>query len=220
MAEQEVNPTLFEAVEAVAQSAVAGVNVALPARVEGFNASEGTVSVTPLIGARTNQGAEVALPTLSGVPVSFPTGGGYTFRFPLGVGDLGVLLVCDRSLDEWKAGAGQRVQPTARRRHNLADAVFLPGVQPRGSSLTLPATADAEGLYLGQIGINALEEQRRVEVTSEGKLLLGDGIDDVISLVYDALDTLRTATYGGNPMDPVSAAALSALLLRLDDLKP
>lgn len=214
---------LGEAIELIAASAVAGVNVALPGRVEHYDGTAQRARIKPLVQGRTREGAAVDLPVLSNVPVLWPTFGGFVLIGTLAVGDIVQLQIHDRSIDDWKASEGERaVTPASARRHNLADAVAYPGLRPFGKPRTLPATAGT-GLYLGGSGYatgDTVVELTRLEISSDGKLLLGNGTVDVINTIVDALDTLRTATYGGGAIDPVAGAALLALSTALGALKP
>lgn len=53
---------------------------------------------------------------------------------PVAVGDTGLLIFSDRSLDVWLATGGI-VDPGDDRRHALSDAVFVPGLRPFSSPL-------------------------------------------------------------------------------------
>ena len=58
--------------------------------------------------------------------MQFPGAGGYRITFPVAEGDTGLLLFAESSLDKWLVSGGT-VDPEDDRRHDLTDAVFLPG---------------------------------------------------------------------------------------------
>ncbi len=59
---------------------------------------------------------------------------------PIEAGDTGMLLFADRALDKWYAKGGA-VDPVDGRAHDLADAVFLPGLATDATTVTASATA-------------------------------------------------------------------------------
>lgn len=117
------------------------LNTAFPARV--VTVSPGVVSVQPLIkrtlAFKPTPPAEqvVALPVLADVPLWSPRGTGYAMQLPVAVGDLGLVVCCQRSLDVWKVSAGaDPVDPQDPRIHHLSDGVFFPGAYPIMSPFT------------------------------------------------------------------------------------
>lgn len=125
--------SLTEAIDAGLSSLNKELRVALPARVESYDADKQKASLQPLLldfyederGARKTE----RLPVVSDVPVLFPSGGGAFVTFPVATGDTGLLLCADRSLDVWLNRGGE-VDPNDTRCHHLTDAVFLPGLYP------------------------------------------------------------------------------------------
>lgn len=138
-----------------ARSAVACVNVALPASVVEYDEATqtATIKVVPCFRRKDPaQGGAVVCydpPDVPGVPVAFPGGGGYSITWPLEAGHTGVLLICDRSLDEWKSQGGTRTEPQDPRRHNLTDGVFIPGVRSPSSPLESSAYDSAAMVVAG-----------------------------------------------------------------------
>lgn len=118
-----------------ARAATAVVNVCLPATVVSYDHTTqvATVKVVPKFRRKDpgkgNQAVAYDPPDLPGVPVAFPGGGDYSITWPLQPGDTGRIVVCDRSLDEWKATGAARTEPQDQRRHNLSDAIFVPDLR-------------------------------------------------------------------------------------------
>lgn len=113
------------------------VNVALPATVVAYNPATQTATVQPIPAARRHDPDSEALipevmPPIANVPVQFPsgTGGTYTITWPLAPGDPVLLVVCDRSTDEYKSTGAPQTVPQDVRRFDLTDCVAIPGVHP------------------------------------------------------------------------------------------
>jgi hypothetical protein len=64
-------------------------------------------------------------PIIAAVPVLFPGFAGRRITWPVLEGDDGVLVLLDRSHDEYQS-TGEPGNPASPRRHNFTDAVFLP----------------------------------------------------------------------------------------------
>lgn len=97
----------------------------------------------------------VPIPPLPMVRVIQPKGATHFDHSPLAVGDSGLVLFTDRCLDLWyKTAVGEPVDPLDGRAHDLADAVFLPGLAPDAmvaAPITNPAarTIEAPTIQLG-----------------------------------------------------------------------
>jgi hypothetical protein len=113
------------------------VNVSLPATIIAYNPATQTATVQPVPAARrhdpdTDALIPEALPQIANVPVVFPsgTGGAYTITWPLAPGDPVLLVVCDRSTDEYRSLGAPATIPLDIRRFDLTDAVAIPGYHP------------------------------------------------------------------------------------------
>lgn len=102
------------------------MHVATPGRIVSYNSGAQTASVKPLINRKVN-GADEVVPVINNVPVIFPRSGGAFMTFPVAAGDGCLLIFCDRSLDEWKGGAGE-IAPDDPRAFDLSDAVAIMGL--------------------------------------------------------------------------------------------
>jgi hypothetical protein len=145
-----------------ARAAVACVNVALPATVVSYDEATQSATVRPVPCFRRKdpaQGNAVVCyrpPDVPGVPVLFAGGASWSIVGPLAEGDPGLLVICDRSTDEWRATGGATVEPQDPRRHNLTDGIFIPGLRSPAAALessaysaTHQVLALAQGVKLG-----------------------------------------------------------------------
>lgn len=114
--------------------------VAIPVRVEKYNKDRQEVDVQPLIKKKYKLNDEIVnLPIIPSIPVNFSSsdGGNAHIVLPIKKGDLGYIIVCDRSIDKWLSGTGQEVLPGDIRIHNMTDAIFVPGLRPFQNALSI-----------------------------------------------------------------------------------
>lgn len=125
--------------------------VCLPVEVQSYDANTQTVSVKPDIQDTYLDENGVTqtevLQVLSGVPVQFSRGGTMRITFPVKQGDTGIIIMADRSLDLWLGlSTPADTAPTDARRHHLADAVYVPGVNVQGQAWS---NADPDVITVG-----------------------------------------------------------------------
>jgi len=137
------NTTLQDLLARFRESMVADLHTALPGKIVKYDESTQKADVQPLIKERytDESGAQQSreLPVIPSVPVQFPGAGGYRITFPVAVGDTGLIMFAEASLDKWLVSGGT-VNPADERRHDLTDAVFLPGLRDFGHALTSAPT--------------------------------------------------------------------------------
>lgn len=175
-------PSIAEVLRSAVDARIAEVHVAVPARVESYDAARQSCSVKPLLKDfhRARDGARVVddVPVISDVPVMFLGGNGFEVIFPIAKGDTVMLLFSERSLDVWLSKGGD-VDPIDVRRHALSDAVAIPGLQsfasPR-SAVTDPTIRDSTGNkieFLGTGGVKVTGAGTTVEMKATGLALNG-----------------------------------------------
>lgn len=124
-------PTHPEIWKAAFALAAADLRVALPARVESYDAASQTCSAQVLIpDAYVDTDGEAQtrrVAVVTRVPVLFPRSGSFGVTFPISVGDTVMLLFSSSDLDQFFALGGER-DPLTHRHHNLSDAVAIPGM--------------------------------------------------------------------------------------------
>jgi hypothetical protein len=149
--------------DALVGALYARVHVSLPGRVVSYDLTTQTAAVQPIVRARFRSEDDTVetyqLPVLPAVPVAFPQGGGCSITWPLQQGDDVLLVVSERSLDEWKATAAGEVAAQDARRFDLSDAVALAETEFRAQVGDDVATVVALGLEA--YGSEALERARR-----------------------------------------------------------
>lgn len=124
------------------------IRSAIPAKVVSFNAAKQTIVAQPLIREKvidrtTGSVQWVQLPPLPDVPVQFPQAGNFVLTLPITAGDEVLLVFNDLCIDAWWASGGIQ-NWNVRRRHDLSDAVAIPGLNSVPNVIPDIATDAAE----------------------------------------------------------------------------
>ena len=130
--------------------ALRSVRVALPGRIQTYDASTCQADVQPLIQeAQADFDGTVTtgpLPVVPHVPVLFMGGGGNRTTYPVKPGDTCLLIFSSSSLDRWLA-LGGLVDPQDDRRHDISDGIALVGLTAFPNATPASTTATVlEGL--------------------------------------------------------------------------
>lgn len=145
--------------------------------------------------------AAVPLPIIQDALVCTPRGAAWSIKLPIAPGDTGLAIFTDRSLDVFSASPGKLpVDPVDMRRHNLSDAVFVPGLYP----FTNPPVNPLAG-PLDMILQNGLAQ---LLLQPGGTFMQGNGTLETFNLLSEALTTLTTVMTGA--ATTITAASLEA----------
>jgi hypothetical protein len=200
---------LSHALEAVRGRVLRDLRVAVPAEVTRYDATHQLVDVRPLLAdwfPSEGENVEQAFPPIvPNVPVVFPGSGGYRLTFPVAVGDTLLLVVSDRSLDAW-LDQGGRQAPDDLRRHNLSDAVAIPGLHDNRHAWTGAAT---DHVTLGKDGGPQVHlKATTIELGSSATqaAVNGSAFMTALDTMLKALDTYLAAIVGS---DSTIAAAMA-----------
>jgi len=198
---------LVNAMRSALDSRIIDLHTAMPAQIVSFNAAESTCSVKPSIKRKLADGTVQELPVIQNVPICYPQGGGAIISFPLAVNDPVLLVFAERSLDIWWTKGGT-VDPLDARKHNLSDAIAIPGCAPRPR-----ASARVSTQYLRMEMSNA-----SIELQPSGKFKIQKiGGDEVLDLISQTLQAMSTASNAAGPL--FNAATFAALKVKIDALK-
>ncbi len=178
--------TLGELIRLAMDARLAQVRVAIPARVESYDVAAQTVDVKPLIKDKLalEDGDELveSIPVIPAVPVAFMRGGGFFVSFPIAKGDTGRVVVCDRSLDQWRKKGGE-VDPIDVRMHSWAGAVFEPDLADSQHAL-----GDAHGANL----VIGMDGGVAIHLTPGGEVHLGEeNPTEAVALAQKTLTELQ-----------------------------
>ena len=205
--------TLQDLLSKFRESMAAQIHTALPGKIVRYDSSAQKADVQPLIKDRYVDEAGAlqvrTLPVIPAVPVQFPGAGGYRITFPVAEGDTGLLLFAESSLDKWRVSGGT-VDPEDDRRHDLTDAVFLPGLRDFGHALASAPTDRAtfgkdDGLQI-HIDRNKLRLGSNTPVELE-KAACGDTLWNFLTSPNPLLGLIA---WLANHTHPIPAGASSA----------
>lgn len=172
---------LDELLRLALQDRLIDLHVALPARVESYNATTQTVVVTPMINRYVPDGdggyVSETLPQLADVPVKFPRCKQFTISFPLVKGDMGALVFCERNIGVWRATGAQSDSGDVGT-HTLDGAYFDPGLMPDALA---SKTASGANMVIG----SETDGNSRIEILPSGGVRLGAGATKGIARVGD-----------------------------------
>jgi hypothetical protein len=167
----------------IVQKALRETRVAMPARIEGYEAGTRRARVRVLVPELLEDGRQVDQPIIPDVPVGTPGGGGGGVTLPLGSGDTGIVIFMDQDTGAYFADDETGRQDSGRR-HSMNDAVFIP--------LTFGGGADADNVNISGATVVIVAAGG---VTIQGDVTVeGDVIADGVSL--------KNHTHGGVPVDP------------------
>ncbi len=192
----------LDALQRLARAEVARVRTCIPGVVTAYDSATQRADVRPAIrhAYRDADGsvAQEQHPIIPGCPVLFPasSSGGFSIAWPLSPGDEVLVLVAERSIDEWQAEGNTDTVPQDLRRFALSDAMVLP-VSTRGAADTASGAIVVQG-----------SEVRLGSSSASQAVALGPVVDA-------QLTSLEAALTAWVPVPGDGGAALKALLTAL-----
>ncbi len=125
----------------------------LPGKIESYDADTQKADVRPMV-LRSQNTADGELteeiPVLPAVPVVFPRAGAFRVTFPINAGDRCVLVFSEQSIDNYQISQSDSPSdPELFQRHDLSDAIAIPGWYPDASAL---GATDSDDLSIGEEG--------------------------------------------------------------------
>ena len=144
-ASDNAGQALIKALDLVKRSLGLDLRVSAPATVVSYDAATQRADVTVgFVRVAYAAGVPVQQPPdiVARVPVEWVGGSLGYVTTPLVAGDTGMLAFTDRALALWLDGPGTPVDPGNARVHDLADAVFRPGLRPDPRVIAPPTALD------------------------------------------------------------------------------
>ena len=121
--------TLTEAIKTVLEATLKDLHTCIPGAVTSYDYSKQEAEVQPLVKTIYNDDTTEAIPVISNVPVMFPRSADSIIHFPIKSGDSGLILFSEAALEKWLSLGGE-ADPGDKRRFDLSDAIFIPGLYP------------------------------------------------------------------------------------------
>ncbi len=181
---------LVEAIEA----RIAELHAGLPAKVVKFNGSKQTCDVQPLLVRvilnEDQEEVQERYPQITSVPIIYPNGGGWSLLFPLKPGNIVFLTFAERSLDRWlESDDGQEIDPEHTRKHDISDAVCVPGIRTRTKPIT-NLSAIGENCRLGFEGGDPA-----IVLKPDGTIEIGEGATESLILGDKLVAAIQAHTH-------------------------
>jgi hypothetical protein len=194
-------PTLYEVLDQFITKALSKVYTALPARVLSFDGT--TVRVQPLTKIKSNDGDQLSLPVIGGVPVVYPGGTPYRVIFPITIGDTVLLICCSSSIEDWLTSGSDTVDTASARRHDLSDAVAIPGLSSIVESVANPSPSPSE-MVIGSNATPIVAGLTDIRLGSVAATELAAIASLVLSRLQHMTDTYNNHTHGSFVAPPTT----------------
>jgi len=164
------------------------VHVALPVRVEKYNAENQTVDCIRMIRSRNNINGAMDDPgkaLLCSIPVQFHASDTDIFSaIPIKKGTLGTVVFFDKSIDNYIQSDGSSVVDDSLdpRGHDLSDAFFMPGIFPFKKNLD------------GNSETDWVMRNKNMKITLDptGRISIEGATQEVITVISDFMDHAKT----------------------------
>lgn len=199
--------TLQVVIQQAIKAQILELHTCLPARVEKYDHLTQKADVKPLIKRKLRKDQSlIEFPVIPSVPVQHPCGGGAFIHLPISVGDTGIVVIAERSIDAFLSGTGQVADPKDTRHHNLSDAIFIPGVKPFANAVA--GTNNSVIIGYGNT---------TVEIFNNGKVKIYDGsenLTDLIKQLCEACESITTLTSIG-PQPVINKGTFTALKTKI-----
>lgn len=210
-------PTLAEVLQNAIRAGMLDIHTMLPARVEKYDSDTQKASVSPLLKKKYTDGQVVQLPVINDIPVQWPSGGDAFIHMPLKVGDIGMAVFSERSLDKWLSGKGDPVVPDDPRHHNITDAVFIPGIRTFTEAFSV-SNPDNVTIKNDNITIE-LDPSGKIKIEGATQELL-TVLDSFMGNVINAQVLVGSGSSAGPwPLTPAAIAVLTQDQVNLNTLK-
>jgi hypothetical protein len=185
----------------ILREALTNLRVAIPAIVQSFDAVAQTVAVQIAIRevVRTTNGPQsTAINPIFNVPIQVPRAGKFAITMPIQQGDEGLLVFADMCFDLWWSRGGVQDQ-FERRRHDLTDCFFIPGIWSQPNVLNNYSTDSMQLRTVdGTVIVDVQDDQ--VEVTAPDVTVNASGDINVAAEgnLYLSGNGVHISSGGGN----------------------
>jgi len=216
-------PTLAEFVKKAFRKEALKMHVSIPGKIKEYDKDTQKAIVVPLLKKKwTNSSSTLSdLPVLSNVPVHcLSANNRKTFiHLPIKKGDLGMIMFCDRSIDNYLSVSpreGEEVKSAfhnSPRHHDLSDAWFIPGILPFKVALQNITSDD----------IIIKNDETKITIMPDGKITIENSnyelIETLSTLIQNLIDARVITLLGPQPFLASTIALLMQDKLKIDSFK-
>lgn len=189
---------LADVIDGVADYSKYSLNCHQVGIIKSYDSAAQTCEVSLGVKRKLATGKIEDYPLLLDVPVIILSGGGASLTFPISEGDKCLILFNDRDLDIFLEEDKIAV-PNTQRAHDYSDGIALVGL--RTVSERAPTNEEAAQLHTG-----------------DKKVAILNDVTSLLTLLEGLIDTIKTLTVAGAPIDPPGITALEAYKLQLQTL--
>ncbi len=159
------------------------------------------------------------LPALLDCPVVFPAGGAFVMTFPVAKDDECLVVIAERSIDEWWQEGGTQT-PAEYRLHDYSDGFAIVGIASKPRALNPAPATDAVEIRTrdGQLRIRMTDREIDVGATDNEKAANGETLKQLLSDVIDQIKALTVNTAVGPSSPPINTPAFAALQAQLPNI--
>lgn len=123
--------TLSNAIKSQINSRLDHLHTSFPATIIEYDAATQKATIQPMIERLDSSGDSFKPAPIHGVPILFPSAGTGILSFPVKSGDHVLVVVSERSLDNYLYSDGTNpLNPEDRKTHDMSDAIAIPGLYP------------------------------------------------------------------------------------------
>jgi len=123
--------TLNNVIKSQLNARIDHLHTNFPATIVSYDANTQKASIQPMIERLDSNGDSVKPAVINGVPIVCLSAGTGVLSFPVRVGDHVLVVVSERSLDNYMFSDGaSTVNPEDRKTHDMSDAIAITGLYP------------------------------------------------------------------------------------------
>lgn len=200
-------PTLQTLLKTAFDHEISNIHTALPGHIIKYDGKLQKAEVMPNIQKKYYNGKVTDMPIITNVPIVFPRSSEAFIKFPLKKDDGVLLIFSERALERWLS-VGGIVQPGANRKFDISDCIAIPGLY----SFANPIPDDSDNLIIKY-------KDGTFVINNDNKMAFGNNDEELLAIIDELIDDIKTLTYGSNPLDPPGITTLDALKAKLDKIK-
>jgi hypothetical protein len=198
--------SLTTAVIDAAQFALSNVHTCMPGQIQDYDYKTQLANIYPCINKQNANGTTDQMPLLFNCPVIFPKSGGASLTFPVKRGDPCLIVICERSIDNWYENGGF-VDPQDPRKFDLSDAVAIMGLSPQNYpnsngnpvKTTFSATNNEDVLLTYKTTEIRIKEDGSTIIKTP-KVAIGNSTNELLSIISSLIALLKISPVtGGGP---------------------
>jgi len=224
-AQNQAIGTLTTAIRTAIDGRLVDLHTALPGVVRAVYADDQEVDVEiaiqRIVRDTSDEERVESVPVLSRIPLAVLGVPGLSVTLPVASGDEVVVVFLERDASAWIEG-GKILPPESRRKHSYSDGVAIPLKLIVQNRIGAYQTGAIEIRTDDRSGRITLKADGTVEIMTTSSVEIGDGKEDIVSLLSELCTTIQGLTVshsGERPLSAASQALVAALKARVDTLK-